>query len=401
MQHLSIANNNILFDEYDSLSAPLITANPRTTTAAPTCVFVTVGSEKCFKLFENRYSRGVGNARLSEVMDEIRGTSVFRDLLQISFDNSGTLSGRDQKEKFFFGHTSNLQIMWEYCSVSKADIDLSPGNLDDGDLMRLEDFNLLMDFYNTNKTLKVSDEDLILEVFKYFVSRDMILEASLMQANLEGLEEGTLLQEEEEAHNDDMETESFLHDNEEFDKLSNSEVFYRNYKGKEPKDVWAAFEIFETNSIDMSKLDNLIFQKSKDFFTLEKRRGLNIKCFGLMFTEEDVKTNWINRKVGDLKISLPTTFGELEQYKDGHLLECFLSLEKEAIDYETKALHFSAHMFFEKAEVKKALLSLVKQFAFKNQSESKKTARLHTVLSRKPNDSLIIDEETSESGLCR
>ena len=79
----------------------------------------------------------------------------------------------------------------------KSDIDLSPGNLDDGDIMRLEDFNLLMEFYNTNKTLKVSDEDLILEVFKYFVSRDMILEASLMQTNLEGLEEGTLLQEEE------------------------------------------------------------------------------------------------------------------------------------------------------------------------------------------------------------
>jgi len=132
---------------------------------------------------------------------------------------------------------------------------------------------------------------------------------------------------------------------------------------------------------------------------LEKRRGLNIKSFGLMFTEEDIKTNWINRKVGDLKISLPTTFEELEQYKDGHLLECFLSLEKEVMDYETKALHFSAHMFFEKAEVKKALLSLVKQFAFKNQSESKKTARLHTVLSRKSNDSLVIDEETSESGL--
>ena len=55
--------------------------------------------------------------------------------------------------------------------------------------------------------------------------------------------------------------------------------------------------------------------------------------------------------------------------------------------------------FFEKAEVKKALLSLVKQFAFKKQSESKKTARLHTVLSRKLVDNLIIEEETSETGL--
>ena len=95
---------------------------------------------------------------------------------------------------------------------------------------------MLMEFYNINKTLKVSEEDLILEVFKYFVSRDMILEASIMQSNLEGLE-GTLLQEEEEAQNDDMETESFLDDNLEFDKLSNAEVFYRNYEGKEPKDV--------------------------------------------------------------------------------------------------------------------------------------------------------------------
>ena len=74
-------------------------------------------------------------------------------------------------------------------------------------------------------------------------------------------------------------------------------------------------------------------------------------------------------------------------------------MDKEAINYETKALHFSAHMFFEKPEVKKALYNAVKKFAFKNQSDSKKTQRLHTVLSKKENDRLIIDEETSETGL--
>ena len=58
-------------------------------------------------------------------------------------------------------------------------------------------------------------------------------------------------------------------------------------------------------------------------------------------------------------------------------------------------------MFFEKLEVKKALYlyNAVKKFAFKNQSDSKKTQRLHTVLSKKENDRLIIDEETSETGL--
>ena len=86
MQHLATANNNILFEEYDLLSAPLTGANARTISARPTCVFVTIGSEKCFKLFENRFSRGVESARLSEVMDEICGTSVCRDLLKISFE---------------------------------------------------------------------------------------------------------------------------------------------------------------------------------------------------------------------------------------------------------------------------------------------------------------------------
>ena len=88
-----------------------------------------------------------------------------------------------------------------------------------------------------------------------------------MQSNVEVNDEGTLLQEEEEIQREDMETESFLHDNLEFDTLSNAELFYKNYEGKEPKDVWIAFDMFETNSIDMSKLDNLIFQKSKDFYT--------------------------------------------------------------------------------------------------------------------------------------
>ena len=184
-----------------------------------------------------------------------------------------------------------------------------------------------------------------------------------------------------------------------FDIPSEAALFFKNYKGWEPKDVWAEIVTFESNSIDMSKLDNLIFQKSKDFFTLEKRNGNSPKCYGLNFTEENAKLNWINRRLGDLNINLPQAFDALEQFKDGHLLECFKCLSKEAIDYETKALHFSAHMFFEKPEIKKELHSLVQNFAYKKFMESKKTAKLHTVLSRKGNDNLIIEEETSESGL--
>ena len=70
------------------------------------------------------------------------------------------------------------------------------------------------------------------------------------------------------------------------------------------------FDIFETNSIDMSKLDNIIFQKSKDFYILEKRHDATIRCIGLLFAEEFVKANWVNRKVADLNLKLPTTFEE-------------------------------------------------------------------------------------------
>ena len=38
----------------------------------------------------------------------------------------------------------------------------------------------------------------------------------------------------------------------EFDILSDAELFYKNYEGKEPKDNWTAFDIFKTNSMDMS-----------------------------------------------------------------------------------------------------------------------------------------------------
>ena len=122
-----------------------------------------------------------------------------------------------------------------------------------------------------------------------------------------------------------METDMVTFSDLDFDIPSEAELFFRNYKGRDSKDVWAGFVTFESNSIDMSKLDNLIFQKSKDFFTLEKRNGNSPKCYGLIFTEENVKLNWINRS-GDLNINLPQSLDALEQFKDGHLLECFKCL---------------------------------------------------------------------------
>ena len=61
-------------------------------------------------------------------------------------------------------------------------------------------------------------------------------------------------------------------------------------------------------------------------------------------------------------------------------------------------LCISVHLCFLRNQKLKKHCSIL-LFALKNQSESKKTQRLHTVLSKKENDRLIIEEETSETGL--
>ena len=88
-----------------------------------------------------------------------------------------------------------------------------------------------------------------------------------------------------------------------------------------------------------------------------------------------------------MNLKLPTTFEELDQFKCGLLLNCFLNLNRGENNYETQALHVGAHMFFSIHQKKK------------NQSERKKTGRLHTVF-KKENDMLIIKDEISEAGLC-
>ena len=134
----------------------------------------------------------------------------------------------------------------------------------------------------------------------------MILLASLMQ-HTEQQEENTVLSGDE-AKKNTTETEIAPIVELDFDILSEAEKFFKNYKGKKPKNIWVEFATFESNSIDMSILDNKIFQKSKDFFTLEKRNGNTPKCYGLIYTEKNAKLNWINRRFVDFPINLPQAF---------------------------------------------------------------------------------------------
>ena len=105
--------------------------------------------------------------------------------------------------------------------------------------MRLVDYKELMDCYLQHKTLKVSFNETIMKIKKGQIASQTFL--SILK-------------------------------NSSRDKATIQNLFSLERKGKVPKDVWTEFVILETNSIDRSKLDTLIFQKSKDFFALEEKK---------------------------------------------------------------------------------------------------------------------------------
>ena len=72
--------------------------------------------------------------------------------------------------------------------------------------MQFEIFQKLADFYNQQRTFAAYSENEIMDLFRYFCARDVILEAGKVLSNA-GNEEETQIEEDNE-----METESILHD---------------------------------------------------------------------------------------------------------------------------------------------------------------------------------------------
>ena len=92
-----------------------------------------------------------------------------------------------------------------------------------------------------------------------------------------------------------METESILHDDTTIDILYNAEKFYLKVTATNGKEVYAVFEQFKTDGVDISKIDHLLMLKSKSFYQLEKKKGHDINLAGLMYSEEESIARWINR----------------------------------------------------------------------------------------------------------
>ena len=148
-------------------------------------------------------------------------------------------------------------------------------------------------------------------LFRYYCARDVILEAS---KHLENVTDETQV----DSDKDEMDTEVVILDNA-FDTLSSVEVFYQKFKGNSGKEVFALFTQFQTAGVDMNKIDLTIMQKSKLFYQIEKKKGHSVNMLGLLFTEEESVTGWINRSEKDIKFRKPKTYAELEYRKWSHI----------------------------------------------------------------------------------
>ena len=99
---------------------------------------------------------------------------------------------------------------------------------------------------------------------------------------------------------------------------------------------------------------------------------MQVNIAGLIFTEEESTSGWVNRQVKDLRIKMPENFDKLESFSSSHLFECFHNLDIDVINAETRALHHSAFLFFGKCEVKEMLYQALAKFANNNDKEDTK-----------------------------
>ena len=133
-------------DDLSSLSQALIQTAitpPSAYANLPSGSFIVINANICFKKIETRFLAGIGEVNISRTLEQILETSVFRDLTSIVWDNSDTIPLDSRKKSFFFGKWTNLQLMWEYCCLSKIDLEQSGEVLDQSDLMIVEGFKRL------------------------------------------------------------------------------------------------------------------------------------------------------------------------------------------------------------------------------------------------------------------
>ena len=89
---------------------------------------------------------------------------TFRKLHSMAFDNSDSMSFAAKKEKFSFGREDSIQVMLDYCILSKMEVEKSAEELDEGDHMHLETFNIWVVFFSKYGTLPAAQENEVMDI---------------------------------------------------------------------------------------------------------------------------------------------------------------------------------------------------------------------------------------------
>ena len=121
----------------------------------------------------------------------------------------------------------------------------------------MDEFQKIFNFYKMEKTFHVQDDWLFMDIFNFFASRDLGLEATILaEKELEVpsiLEGENIVVEEEITRTTDAEDamEIVVESLQDF-ILSKAEIFHLECQVKNPKDVWSKFTIVDNDNFDFS-----------------------------------------------------------------------------------------------------------------------------------------------------
>ena len=170
----------------------------------------------------------------------------------------------------------------------------------------MDEFQRILDFYKTEKTIRIKDDSLYMDIFNFFASRDMDLEATILAER--ALEVPSRRAVEDIVVEEDIPTitdaDEVMEDVDSLSEytLSRAEEIFMECLIRNPKDVWNEFTVIDTDNYDFSKTNALLNQKCKNCFLLEERKGNKMKCFGLHYTGDVSFKNWLNRTPEPLKL---------------------------------------------------------------------------------------------------
>ena len=127
----------------------------------------------------------------------------------------------------------------------------------------VEEFHNIFNFYKKEKTIQLSDDNMLMDIFCFFISRDMDLEATILAEKEPAIvTERFHVNEEVGVGNEEVKTtdaDEVMEDisSTSFESgFSKAELFYVECQLTNPKDVWNEFTFIDNGNFDFSKINS-------------------------------------------------------------------------------------------------------------------------------------------------